>query len=148
MKKYIQKVIPEVSTKDIPADKFLQRKFAKEYYHDNFQGKIVVINQDKGISIQFIGEGKKKSSYGAAMYTKKAAVIKILDQLLTFAQYSNWGERKESDNDYVIGYLNFKAKVKIDKEICHFTLNVQVRKDGKFQYSLDENRLQIKNPPK
>ena len=145
MKKYKQKVIPETTIKDIPLDKYSQRKFVKDYYHEKFQGKVTVVNLDKGITIQFIGEGKKKTSYGSAMYTRKAAAIKVLDQLLTVAKYSNWGN-KESDS--VIGYLNFKVKVLIDGELCHFALNIQVRKDGKFHYSLDENRLQIKNPSK
>ena len=147
-KKYVQKIIPEVQTKAFPVNKFVLRKFVKEYYQNNFQGRMTVVNMDKGISIQFIGEGKKKTSYGAAMYPKKAAAVMVLDKLLTYAKYSNWGERKDTDSTSVIGYLNFKVKILIDSSLCYFALNVQVRKDGKCQYSLDENRLQIKNPPK
>ncbi|MEI6435236.1 MAG: hypothetical protein WCP32_10355 [Bacteroidota bacterium] len=139
--KYIQTIIPKVSTDQLEnIKKSSLRAFVKTYYSENFQNKISVINEDLGIKVEFIGDGTKKTSFGAAMYLKKAATILILDKLIKYAKYSNWGDRKDNDKSTVIGYLNFKVKVFIDGKICHFAINIQVRNTGKFHYSLDENR--------
>lgn len=142
MTSYRQKIIPNTSVNSLlNFNKSDLQKFIRTYYHEKFQNKIKVINEDLNIIIEFIGEGKRKSAYGGAMNIKKAAAILILDQLLTFAKYSNWGERKQTDKKTVIGYLNFKVKLKIDGIRKHFALNVQLRNDGKFHYSLDECRF-------
>lgn len=148
MVKYKQRVIPKTSTSDIKhlSKKELQ-KFTQQHYAQNLQGKARVVNKDIGITIEFVGTGKRKTSYGAAMYHKKAAVVKVLDKVVKYAEYSNWGNRKTTDKPNIIGYLNFKVKVYVDNALCHFAINVQVRNDGKFHYSLDENRLQRKKPP-
>jgi len=141
MSNYKQKIIPKTSI--IKYKSYSKRDlqhFVKNYYKKNYQNKISVKNLDLGITIDFIGKGKNKSAYGAAMYSKKAAAITILDKLLKYAKYTNWGDKKDNDPDFVIGYLNFKVKFKIDSKITFFALNVQVRNDGKFHYSLDEQR--------
>jgi hypothetical protein len=143
MSNYKQKIIPETDSKEIKGfSKSELQKFVRDYYQSNYQNKAQVINQDLGIQIEFIGDGKKKTSYGAAMYVKKAAAVKILDKLLQYAKYTNWGDRKPNDKPNVLGYFNFKVKFLFDGEITYFALNVQVRNDGKYHYSLDENRLE------
>jgi len=93
--KYQQKIIPETDTEDIKLlSKNELQKFVKYYYQTHFHNNTKIINNDLGITIEFIGDGRKKTSYGAAMYVKKAAAVKILDLLLKYAKYTNWGDRK------------------------------------------------------
>jgi hypothetical protein len=75
------------------------------------------------------------------MYSKKAAVAMCLPELLKYSEYNNFGNRKESDSETVIGYLNFKGKCFIDgkKETVH--LVVQFHKGGKFHYSIEVNKI-------
>ena len=89
------------------------REWSKSYYSSTFIGKKVK-NLDLGIEISFKRLGSKKTSYGAAMYPKKAAAIMILDKMLEQAVHTNWGERKENDPINVIAYCNFKCKILIE----------------------------------
>ncbi len=140
--KYKQVIIPEVSTDKLKGlSKQELRKFVLDYYKKHYQNEKTIVNKSIGISVEFIGIGRKKTSYGGYMYIKKASVIKVLDKLIKYAEYNNWGERKKKDKKEVIGYLNFKSKVKIDGENEFFRINIQVRNDGKFHYSLELNRL-------
>jgi hypothetical protein len=143
MSNYNQKQIPETYTHYFASmNKEAMRKYVRSYYNQHFQGKRV-INEDLKIPIEFIGKGKKKTAYGAAMYSKKAAAVLVLHQIVKYAKYTNWGERKITDPKEVIGYYNFKVKVKIDGAICFFALNIQVCIKGKYQYSIDECRFSI-----
>jgi len=119
------------------------REWSKSYYSNSFIGKKVK-NRDLEIEISFKRLGNKKTSYGAAIYPKKAAAIMILDKMLEQAVHTNWGERKESDPINVIAYCNFKCKILIDNELCFFAINVQICNDGSFHYSLDECRFKYK----
>ena len=119
------------------------REWSKSYYSNVFIGKKVK-NLDLGIEISFKRLGSKKTSYGAAIYPKKAAAIMILDKMLEQAVHTNWGERKENDPINVIAYCNFKCKILIDNELCFFAVNVQICNDGSFHYSLDECRFKYK----
>jgi hypothetical protein len=142
MAKYKQTVIPETSTKDwvTLTKKELREKLYSEY-RSRYYGK-KVINQSLGITVEFEQEGTRKTSYGGAAYSKKACLITVLDKLIRYAEYSNWGDRKESDNSHVIGYLNFKAKVKIDEKIEHVHLVIRVRNTGRFHYSMEINKIE------
>ena len=95
------------------------REWCKSYYLNRYIGKRVN-NKDLGIDITFKRLGNKKTSYGAAMYPKKAAAVLVLDEMLEHAIHTNWGERKESDPPNVIAYCNFKCKILIDSELCFF----------------------------
>lgn len=123
------------------------KEWCKTYYLKNFIGRIVK-NQDLGIDISFKRLGNKKTSYGAAMYPKKAAAILVLDEMLEQAIHTNWGERKDNDPVNVIAYCNFKCKILIDSELCFFSVNVQICNDGSFHYSLDECRFKYKTSRK
>ncbi len=85
----------------------------REYYTANLQGKSVV-NKDLGMTIHFTSIGRCELAYGRALHAKKVAVIKCLEKLPEVAEYNNFGERKESGKQNIIGFLNFKAKVEID----------------------------------
>lgn len=123
------------------------RDWCKSYYSQHFIGSKVK-NLDLGIDISFKRLGNKKTSYGAAMYPKKAAAIMILDEMLKYAIHTNWGEPKDDDPINVIAYCNFKCKIMIDNELCFFAINVQICNDGKFHYSLDECRFKYKTSRK
>lgn len=123
------------------------REWCKSYYLNRFIGQKVK-NKDLGIEISFKRLGNKKTSYGAAMYPKKAAAILVLEEMLEQAIHTNWGERKESDPINVIAYCNFKCKILIDSELCFFSINVQICNDGSFHYSLDECRFKYKTSRK
>ena len=143
MTKYIQKEIPEAFTTDyinLPIDE-LRKKAFEEYRNLHF-GK-EVINEDLKIKVKFEREGGRKTSYGSAAYSKKVCLIPVLDQLIRYAKYNNWGERKEKDDEFVIGYLNFKVKCRIDGKLEHIHLVVRVRNTGEFHYVMEIN--QIKN---
>jgi len=140
MKKYKQTIIPEVSTNDwkhLSIDQVREKLFNE--YRNRYQGKEVV-NQDLGICVQFEVSGARKTSHGTATYSKKACLVAVLDQLIQYAEYNNWGNRKEKDPPNIIGFFNFKAKVKIDEKIEHVRLVIRLRNDGKFHYSMEVNK--------
>ena len=112
------------------------RKKMFDYYKGHYTGKKVV-NKDIGIAVEFERAGSKKTSYGGSLYPKKACLVEVLDQLIRYAKYSKWGERKATDPDYVIGFLNFKVKVRINGVLEYVHLVIRVRNTGKFHYSLE-----------
>ena len=115
------------------------RKKVYEYYRANIKGK-TAINTDKGYKIYFTNKpGGRKIAFGGSMYHLKAEAVKIIVELIETATYNNWGHRKVSDKIEVVGYLNFKAKGKIDGEIYNFRIAVQLRKDGKLYYNHEIN---------
>jgi len=144
MAKYKQTVIPETFTDEwVKLTTLELRNQAFEEYRVRFFNKKIV-NQALGISIGFEREGARKTSHSSPVYSKKACLISVLDQLLRYAEYSCWGDRKPTDPAYVIGFLNFKAKVRIDGKLEHVRLAVRVRNDGQFRcafhYSMEVNK--------
>lgn len=137
--KYKQKVIPETINEwaDISSKQLIEK--AKEYYTNHLQGKTIV-NENIGIKIFFSSAGKGKFAYGGTMYSEKVTAVKIIAELLQYAEYNNFGERKETDKKNVIGYLNFKAKGKINGKLKHFRISIQFKIDGKFYYNHEINR--------
>jgi hypothetical protein len=97
--------------------------------------QFAVNNQFRHKIILSVGiRGRKVSSIGS-IYSAKAEAIKIIDQLIENAEYNNWGEKKDTDPDFVTVYLNFKVKCKIDSIVHFIRLSIQVRKDGTFYYN-------------
>ena len=141
MAKYKQTVIPETSTKGWEK---LTTQEVREKLYDEYRAHCYgkkVINQSLGITIEFEHGGARKTSYGGAVYSKKACIVNVLDKLARYAEYSNWGDRKATDAPHVIGYLNFKAKVKIDEKLEYVHLVIRVRNTGKFHYSMEINKM-------
>jgi len=133
-KKYKQIEIPSVNIIE-PENRV---KFIKEFYEKNLQGK-VVLNKDILLTIHFTSIGKYELAYAKAPYIKKIAVLQCLDKLLEVAEYNNFGQRKETDKQNVLGYFNFKAKVKIDRKLEHVRICVVLKKDGKAYYNHEVN---------
>ena len=139
-KKYKQTVIPEIS---IPKD--WKNKTTTELREIAFNklkelaGKIIV-NEHLKIPIEISVTGIKKTTRGGAMYSKKAILAFCLVELLRYAKYNNWGNRKEKDAATVIGYLNFKAECIINKNCETIHLVVQFQKNGTFHYSVEVNK--------
>lgn len=134
MAKYKQKIIPEVKVRTHTN----LRKYVKDYYRANVQGKTVV-NEDIGLTIYFGSDGKSELAHGRAMYASKAALVQCLPLLLTVAEYSNFGARKDKDEKNVFGYANFNAKVRIDGKLEHVHISVIVKTNGKAYYSHEVN---------
>ncbi|MDR3132698.1 MAG: hypothetical protein LBU42_01575 [Prevotellaceae bacterium] len=140
MKKYKQTIIPETSTKEWRGmSAFATRKKMFDYYSTHYSGTKKVRNQSLNILIAFDRIGAKKTSFGGHIYPKKACLVEVLDDLLRYAEYNNWGERKASDTSNVVGFFNFKAKVYIDGKMEYVHLVVILRNDASFHYSLEIN---------
>jgi hypothetical protein len=139
LKKYKQTIIPETFTKEWTklTRPELREKLLNEYRNQYYGKKIV--NQDLGITVEFEMEGARKTSYGSAAYSKKACLITVLGKLIRYAEFTNWGNPKTTDPSYVIGFLNFKAKVKIDGKLEHVHLVIRARNTGKFHYVMEVN---------
>ncbi len=136
-KKYVQKVIPRVSTERFKI--LTPYELRKEIHRlcDLCQGKDIR-NEHIGITIQVRGY-RRKTAYGEAAYSKKAAVVECLPLLLKHAQYNNFGAPKTTDAANIIGYYNFKAYVIIDGKKECVRLAVIARKDGSFYYNVEVN---------
>ena len=135
-KKYKQTVVPQVSTEEV--DYRNRVKSIKDFYTENLYGKSVV-NKDLGITIHFNSIGKNELAYGRALYAKKVAILKCLFELLEVAEYNNFGRKKDTDKETVLGYLNFKAKVIINDKIENVRINVLLKKNGKAYYNHEVN---------
>lgn len=85
-------------------------------------------------------KGGRKTSHGGAMYHKKAESIRALPEIIKIAKYNNFGQRKTTDSEAVIGYFNFKSKFYLDGELKHIRLTIQLQKDGKFHYNIEVNK--------
>lgn len=136
-KKYVQKVIPCVSTERYR--KMTSYALRKEILRmcNLYQGRIIC-NEHVGIPIQISGY-RRKTAYGEAVYSKKAAVVEQLEVLLRVARYNNFGEPKAGDPSNVIGYYNFRAYIIIDEKRECVRLAIIARKDGSFYYNLEVN---------
>ena len=100
----------------------------------------IIINESLKIPIILSNStGGRKVSFGGSVYNKKAETVRIINKLLKYAEYNNFGEAKLTDKKYVIGYLNFKAKFKLDNKTENVRIAVQMRKDGKFYYNHEIN---------
>ncbi|MDE7091573.1 MAG: hypothetical protein K2O53_07625 [Bacteroidales bacterium] len=136
--KYVQKVIPSVSTKAYMnlTTRELRKKAIAEF-DKHCRGKIPR-NLHTGIPIRL--ESGRKTARGEAIYSKKVAVIPKLCELLKHACYSNWGTRKDQDAKTVIGYYNFKAYIYIDDKKECVRLAVRAMSNGAFYYSVEVNK--------
>ena len=140
MKKYKQTKIPSVK---IPDEwKILSgvqlRKIVYEHIKKNNIG--FVRNNDTQINIAITVSSARKTAYGEAIYLKKAALALIIKDVLKYAKYNNFGKRKDSDSNDVLGYLNFKCKVKIDGKTECARIAVRFMRGGKFYYNVEINK--------
>ena len=104
------KHIPEIKSIWKDKTKAEQRKLVLDYYKTFLAGK-TIRNDDLGIDIVLTMKSGRKTAMGEAMYNKKAEVIRVLPDIIKYALYNNFGNRKDSDPKEVLGFLNFKACV-------------------------------------
>jgi hypothetical protein len=138
MRKYKQTFIPEVLSFPVKTEQELKQAI-KSFYKEHIQGQTVV-NKDVGIKIRFTSDGLGKMSEARRIGRINAAAVQILMSMLENAEYSNMGQRKTTDKENVLGYLNFKAKVKIDDKTYHFRMAVKLKTDMKAYYNHTVNR--------
>ena len=131
---YKQKYIPSVSIQTYNN----LRKYVKDYYTRNIQGKTVV-NRHHHLTIYFGSDGKSELAHGRAIYAKKAALVQCLPELLEHAEYTSFGQRKTTDEPNVFGYANFKAKVYVNGKLEHTHIVVVVKANGKAYYCHEIN---------
>ena len=139
--KYTQKKIPTVVTpEEWKGSKVVElRRKLFNYLKENYTG-MSVKNVDTKVDIQISINGCKKTAKGESMYYKKAVALLALPEILKYAEYNNFGKRKDSDNTNVIGYLNFKCKCRIDGKMENLRVAVQFQKGGKFYYNIEINK--------
>lgn len=141
MAKYIQTVIPEVTTPSewVSLKGCQLRELIFNTIKNKFAG-MEVINKDFGIPIKITVTSGRKTSKGEAIYSKKAAVVLILPEIIKNAKYNNWGNPKPTDGQNVKGFLNFKCKCKIDGRLECIRIAVQFQKGGKYYYNIEVNK--------
>lgn len=141
MAKYIQTVIPEVAT---PTEwKSLKGYQLRNLVFDTIKNKYAgseVINKDFGIPIKITVSSGRKTAKGESIYSKKAAAVLILPEIIQNAKYNNWGDAKPTDGANVKGFLNFKCKCRIDGRLEVIRLAVQFQKGGKYYYNIEVNK--------
>lgn len=125
---------PEINTLAFKKMKVTElREFTLEFYRLFLKGKKKEIEKHLK-EVVFTSEGGRKIAYGEAMYSAKAAVIEHLDTLIKNSTYNNWGDRKTSDNEEILGYLNFKSKITIDGKKRHVRIAISVDKDRNMKF--------------
>lgn len=146
MKKYKQKIIPSVNTPEKFTDKSRKELelFVSSVYNNRIRGKSVV-NKCLGYEITFSGRGLRKITKGSTLYPYKAIAVTIIDKLLEVAEYSNFGNPKDSDSKEIAGYLNFKVKCKIDGKTTHLRISTTLYKNsGKIYWNHEINKKDVK----
>jgi len=144
-----QKKIPFINTKNwdnITVQEAEKKAFS--IYQEIYQNKKEVLNIHKKILIKFIRDGGRKLTYGGKAYIEKFVLIEILEDVIKYAIYCNYKKRKPKDKKTVIGYYNFKCKVKINNKIINIRINIQLRTDGNFYYNHDQIYLENKKRAK
>jgi hypothetical protein len=144
MKKYKQTIIPKVTTQRFQNMSLTGlRRFISDYYKKNYLDGIVE-NKHKGFNVHFTGKGRRKTAFGEAMYSNKAAAILALDKLVKYGEYNNWGDRKNDDPKELLGYYNLKSFIYIDGKKKCVRLAIQVFKTGDIcfnpYYNLEVNK--------
>ena len=125
---------PEINTLAFKKMKVTElRAFTLEFYRLFLKGKRKEIEKHLK-EVVFTSEGGRKIAYGEAMYSAKAAVIEHLGSLIKNSTYNNWGDRKPSDSEEILGYLNFKSKITIDGKKRHVRIAISVDKDRNLKF--------------
>ena len=140
-RKQAQAVVPKAALPDAWRGIKLQplRPLVFSFITNKYSG-LVVTNLDTGLPILISVTSARKTAYGEAIYFKKAAAILILPDIIKYAQYNNWGDRKPKDGPNILGYLYFKCRCEIDGKIENIRLAVQFQKGGKYYYNIEVNK--------
>jgi len=131
--------IPETYTESFNnlSAKDLRKKVFEIYKRHYVDEHKEIINKDKKILIKFDRTGANKTAFGGVIYPRKACLIQILDVILQNAKFIKSGDRKKTDPEDVLCYLNFESDVYIDNVLERIELAVRVKNIGEFHYSID-----------
>lgn len=132
--KYKQKYTP-IAKDSLFKDKKLGelKEFIKDYFNKNLRGKSVK-NLHKGVTVKISRTGLNHLLYARNIGYVKIKAVVVLDKMLKHAEYTNFKEKDENDSKDILGYLNFKCKVKIENKIQLFRLVVRLTTAGNFYY--------------
>ena len=103
------------------------RAFTLKYYNSNLKGKKLAIKKVLK-TVEFTSGAGKKIAKGGTMYKEKTAVVEKLETIIKNSTYNNWGNRKVTDSEDILGYLNFKSKIVIDGEKKHVRVAIVLTK--------------------
>lgn len=132
-KRYSQKTIPKLGTEWDDKNQGELKKLAQDYYNDNFLGKSTT-NQHKNIVVLFAKSGiRHVLNFGAREYIKFKA-IKLLPQLIEYAEFKNFKKADDDDEKSILGYMNFEVKANIEGLIYKLRLVIRITNNGKFYY--------------
>lgn len=134
MSKYKQNIIPAVDDSQFAGMKLGElKKYVRAFFNENFRNKTVK-NTHKGISIKMSMSGLKHLFNARRSGFVKIKAVMALDEMLKYAEYSNFKEPDANDTLDILGYFNFKCKVKVEENVQNFRIVVRLTKDGKFYY--------------
>src|SRR5690606_31231017 len=108
------------------------RRYTLVYYNQNLKNDKALIEKHLK-EVVLTSKAGRKIAYGEAMYSAKAAVVEQLKTLIETSTYNNFGNRKKTDNPEILGYLNFKSKITIDKEKRHVRISLTLYKNRKTE---------------
>ncbi len=133
MKRYKQVVVP---TMDSSWDNLILSELtqkAKEFYTNDLL-ETSVKNIHKGVVISFVKSGMKHVlNFGGRSYIGYKA-IKLLRELIKYAEFKNFGMPNENAGKTVLGFLNFEAKANIEGKNYKISINIRITTEGKFHY--------------
>jgi len=132
-KKYKQTIIPTLDNEwDNLKIKDLAKK-ALDFYKGNIE-KRKVKNLHKGIEISFVRSGIKHLLNKGVGGSYKYQMVKILPDVIKYAEFKNFKNPDLDDGQNIVGYLNFEALVNKNNEIEKFSITIRLTNEGKFYY--------------
>ncbi len=64
----------------------------------------------------------------------KIKAVVVLKKMIETAIFLNFKDKDDNDSKDILGYFNFKSKVKVEDKIQIFRIVVRLTKSGKFYY--------------
>ncbi len=132
-RRYKQSVIPVL---DNNWDNFKVSDLAKlayDFYTKNVENTKVK-NLHKGIEVIFVRSGIRhllnKNKGGSYKYQ----LVKILPEVIKYAEFKNFKKPDADDGNNILGYLNFEAIVKKNNQNEKFCITIRMTNEGKFYY--------------
>ncbi len=114
MSKYKQKVIPIVDDSlfvEMPLGKL--KNYISDYFNKEIRNQNVK-NIHKGLTISITKSGLRHLLFARHIGFVKLKVVMALKEMLIYAVYCNFHEPDADDGKEIIGYFNFKCKVKVE----------------------------------
>jgi hypothetical protein len=109
------------------------KKDVLRYYNQNLKGKSV-LNREKGITVIFSNVGIRHVVYARKVGFEKLIAVTKLPEMIRYAAFSNFKGPDENDGKNILGYMNFKVPVIINRIKQWFRIVIRITTDGKFFY--------------